>query len=123
MLPFLARHVICPVHEQLLRRPTFRYLRGLEESQWLSPDDIGALQREKLKALLDHARTNTRFYRQRFELGGLNSDLSDPLEALHRIPLLDKAQIRSSIDDMLWQDASGGRTAVKVFSSSTGGST
>ena len=39
---YLARYVICPIHERLLRRPTFRYLRELEQSQWAAPADLRA---------------------------------------------------------------------------------
>ena len=37
--------------EQLLRRPTFTYLRELERSQWLSRQEIEQLQLQKLQNL------------------------------------------------------------------------
>jgi phenylacetate-CoA ligase len=118
MLPVIARRLICPAHEALLGRPTLRYLRELERSQWTSPDELRAVQGAKLRALLRHAHAHTPFYRRRFREAGIDRDPDDPLEALGRLPLLGKSEIRASIDDMLWHDAPGGLTE-----HNTGGST
>lgn len=118
MVPLIARHVICPMHERLLGRPTFQYLGELERSQWFAPADLRALQRVKLKALLEHARENTRFYRRRFAAAGIDVRQLDPFDALNAVPLLDKAQIRESLDDMIWRGTPRG-----VFRFDTGGST
>ncbi len=118
MLPLIARHLICPVHEWLLGRRTFRYLGELERSQWFAPDDLRALQRTKLRALLRHAQANTRFYERRIGQAGIDIETTDPFDILIRLPLLDKAEIRASIDDMVWHDAPGG-----LHRFSTGGST
>lgn len=113
MLGFWAGHVIAPLHEAVLRRPTFACLRELERSQWASPQEIRALQRRKLKALLRHAWSTTPFYRDR--IGRMEQHPSggdrggcDPFEILSRIPTLTKSTIRCSIDQMLWRDAPGG---------------
>jgi phenylacetate-CoA ligase len=118
MLPLIARHLICPVHEWLLDRPTFQCLRELERSQWASPDDLKMLQRAKLRALLRHAGTQTPFYRERFRAAGVDIEGDDPLEAIERLPILEKPEIRAYIDQMLWFDAPGG-----LFAHNTGGST
>ena len=115
--PF-ARHLVCRLHERLLRRRTFRYLRELEWSQWASPDDVRDLQRKKLGALLRHAHSSSRFYRGRFEASGVDPERLDPFEDLRKIPLLTKAEIRAGLNDMVWHDAPGG-----LFESNTGGST
>ncbi len=117
MWPFVSRHLICPVHEWLLRRPTFRCLRELDRSQWYAPDDLRALQRAKLKALLRHADANTPFYRNRLRRAGVDVGADDPFDVLSHLPLLDKDEIRASIDAMTWQEAPGG-----VFEQNTGGS-
>ena len=44
----LARHLIYPLHERLMKRPTFPYLAELERSQWLSRSAMQKLQEEKL---------------------------------------------------------------------------
>lgn len=118
MLPVISRHLICPAHEWLLSRRTFRYLRELESSQWLSPDDLREVQRVKLRALFGHASANTVFYRRRFVEAGVDLPWDDPFEALRRLPLLGKKEIRACGDAMLWHDAPGG-----LFPHNTGGST
>ena len=49
---YVARHCIYPLHEFLFRRPTFSYLAELEDTQWLSREEIEILQGRKLLALL-----------------------------------------------------------------------
>jgi phenylacetate-CoA ligase len=118
MLPSIARHVVCPIHELLLRRRTFRYVRELERSQWSAPDDLRELQRVKLTALLRHAQADTAFYARRLAEVGVDLADANPFHLLTALPLLDKAVIRASIDEMLWRGVPGG-----LFRSSTGGST
>lgn len=76
MSAFAAKHLIYPIHERLLKRKTFRYLRAMEASQWHAPTDILELQRTKLLALLRHARAVSPFYRARLgdESEGISSD-------------------------------------------------
>lgn len=114
----VARKLICPFHERLLSRPTFRYLRELQTSQWTSPDGLRELQRRKLADLLRHAANHTPFYRRRFRDAGVNVISDDPFDCLAALPLLDKHTIRAQRDDLTWPDAPGG-----LHELSTGGST
>ena len=118
MVPWLARHLIVPLHERLVGRRTFAFLHELMITQSLAPDELRALQRSKLRDLLMHAASNTRFYRQWFREAGVDVQTDDPLDVLAALPLLDKATIRDSLGHMLWRDAPGGLTR-----SETGGST
>ena len=52
----LAGKVVYPLQESAFRRPTFRYLAELEQTQWLSRAEMEQLQVEKLRALLDDLR-------------------------------------------------------------------
>lgn len=108
MRPSIVRNIIYPLHEKLLRRRTFRYLNELTQSQWLSPDDLRLLQVNKLRNLLRHAYDHTPLYRDRINEAGIDINKIDSLEILQRLPLLDKNQIRSSLQDMLWKKAPGG---------------
>jgi len=118
MVPWIARNFICPLHERLLGRPTMRYVRDLEASQWWSPDELVEFQREKLRALLHHAWSNVPFYRARLDEANIKPQRDDPFDALKRLPMLDKTQIRADLSDMLWHRAAGG-----LFKYNTGGST
>lgn len=115
---YLARHVIYPFHERLLRRPTFRYLRELEQSQWAAPADLRTLQRSKLGLLLRHAQRHTPFYRRWFREAAIDVHQRDSIATLRGLPLLDKGTICAHVDEMLWRDVPGG-----LFRQCTGGST
>ena len=118
------------MHERLMRRPTLRYARELERSQWWSPDQLRELQRTKLRDLFRHARTNVPFWRDRLDPARFHLEeadpepqalacaesaraealgsAGDPLAVLREIPLLDKTRIRESLEDLVWAGAPGG---------------
>lgn len=117
MWPVVARRFFYPLHERLLRRPTMRFTHRLEDSQWESPDALRALQESKLRTLLRHAQTHTRFYRRRIRLCGIDLHAERLGEQLGKLPLLDKEDVRTAAEEMVWRDAPGG-----LFRSHTGGS-
>jgi len=108
MLSFLSRHIICPLHERLVGRPTFSRLRELERHQWLTRDEIQRLARTKLQALLVHAARNTRFYARRFTEARIDPGSADPGDALRVLPLMRKADIRQNAESLAWPQAPGG---------------
>ena len=118
MIPTISRYLICPLHERLLGRDTFRFARILEASQWLAPTDLKQLQQTKLSALFRHAVSNTSFYRERLRRAGVEPTTDEPGAVLSSIPPLTKQDIRESAAEMVWRDAPHG-----VFRSHTGGST
>ena len=99
MIPWLARHIACPVHERLLRRPTFRCLRELERSQWWSPDQLRSLQRDKLGRLLRHAADKTPLYRRRLREVGVTLMFSGLKHQVMRL------FVQSGLVDELGRDA------------------
>ena len=117
MWPWLARNLVCPLHEGLLHRPTFARLRALEKSQWSAPDELRALQGCKLRALLGHAADRTRFYADRFRAAGIDPRRDDPFEILKDLEPVSKADLRVHRDELVWRDAPGG-----LFECNTGGS-
>ena len=117
MWPWLARNLVCPLHEGILHRPTFKSLRALEESQWAAPDEIRALQGCKLGALLRHAADHTPFYAQRLRAAGVDPRRDDPFDILQTLEPVSKADLRTHRDDLVWRDAPGG-----LFECNTGGS-
>jgi len=119
MHPWMVRHLIQPVHERLLARHTFACLRELMRQQWWAPTELARLQDVKLLALLRHAHARIPFYRKRLEDAGVDphNAVADVRTALSKLPLLDKTQIRSHLQQMVWFDAPGG-----TFRFNTGGS-
>lgn len=117
MIPLVARYLVLPLHEWLIGRRTFAFLRSLEESQWLSPADLRALQERKMRALFRHAHSRIPFFRRRFEKAGIDVMSASGADMLSSLPLLEKEDIRCHATDMLWREAPGG-----LIESSTGGS-
>lgn len=113
------RHVLYPVYETgLRRRRTLAYLAEYQRDQWLSPEQIAALQWQRLKRLLDHCQREVPYYRRRWrELGITPADIRS-LDDYARLPLLTKADIRDHYDELKadsWRD--------RLLTKATGGST
>ena len=70
--PWLSRRVVYPLHERLLKRPTFAYLESLEESQWLSRAELERLQARKLTRLLQTAAKHSPWHAERILTAGLD---------------------------------------------------
>ena len=105
------------LQEQLLRRPTFSYLRELEHSQWLPREELERLQLQKLQRLLGVAIQHCPWHAERIRASGL--DLSCPLKLadFQKLPTMDKAEAAANRDQLIWRDAPGG-----AFRYNTGGS-
>lgn len=117
MWPPLTRNLFIPLHESILGRQTLRYARRLERSQWFAPTQLHDLQRQKLRELLHHLATHVPYYNWlRKESAAIND--ADPFQLLHRIPPIDKSEIRRHADQLVWNHAPGG-----LHRYSTGGST
>ncbi len=117
MLSAIARHIVFPIHERILRRRTVLYGRRLEASQWFSPDELVEFQCHKLRDLLCHAEQQTPFYRRRIRDADIDVRTDDPWQMLARLPLFSKNDIRQNPNDLLWRGAPGG-----VFPYATSGS-
>ena len=118
MNPWLAGHLVFPLHEWMVGRDTLRLSRALEASQWWSPVELAQAQHKKLAALFDHVQANVPFYCDRLRKADAGLADSDPFDTLRCLPLLDKADIRANESAMLWRDAPGG-----LHRLNTGGST
>jgi phenylacetate-CoA ligase len=92
MHPYAVKHIITPLQEGLVGRPTLSYLRDLEKSQWLPAEALRDLQTQKLRLLARHAYRHCPFYRDRFDDAGVDPDKID-LNSLADLPTLAKADI------------------------------
>jgi phenylacetate-CoA ligase len=116
----LLRDVAYPL--VLLRRGELaerRYLREFEQTQFLSPEEIRALQWQRLRRLLDHAYHCCPFYRDRFDAAGLIPSDMRALEDLRALPALEKSDIQERRDDLIAR----GWPADDLLPNHTGGST
>jgi phenylacetate-CoA ligase len=91
----------------------------MEKTERLSPDEVRARQRDRLKSLLVHAAGHVPFYRARFAEAGVDPRALRGPEALAALPVVTKEMLRTRRDEFLSDDAeSRGATP-----NATGGST
>lgn len=119
MIAAAVRNVIYPLHEALLRRPTFSYLQSLEKSQYLDREEVEQLQMKRLKILLRNAHAHTAWYRELIDGVGLDLGSDQPLtlEDLRSLPTMDKQTATQHGDKMVWKTVPGG-----AYPYNTGGS-
>jgi len=116
--PSISRRVVYPLHERLMKRPTFEYLEALERSQWLSRDALEQLQTEKLNHLLRVAAQHSPWHAERFAGAGLDVSRGEvSLSDLQRLPSMTKRDARDNVEHIRWQGVPGG-----AFPYNTGGS-
>src|SRR5208283_194096 len=72
------------------------YLRELRRTQWLSADELQAVQLRRLRDLLQDASANVPYYRSLFQKLGATPDDFRELSDLSRLPVLEKQQIREN---------------------------
>ena len=118
----LSRHFFYPLWDLKDGRRRLRILRELNRTQWLPLATLRQRQHERLERILRYAAVNSPYYQRVFRERGF--DPHDPgLAELHGLPLLTKAIIRSSTDEILsrefprsalGQHKTGGSTGVAL---------
>ncbi len=108
--------ILFPLHERLKRHSTVPVRRSLEHSQWLPTEVLAARQLDDLRAFLQAVGSEVPYYRALFAKQGFQPRELESLDDLRRLPLLDKATIRSHSESMVRE---GARHLVQ---SNTGGS-
>jgi phenylacetate-CoA ligase len=98
-----------PLQERLKRHSTVKVHRALERSQYLPPDRLQALCLSRLWRLLLRAQYQVPYYRDQFAALGLDAscsfDMESSMQALQRLPLLDKRLIREQTTRLRADDA------------------
>lgn len=98
---------------------THRYLQELERTQWLSSDELQALQFAKIQQLVKHAYENVPFYRQRYQAIGFEPDDLKSLADFEKLPFLTKDDIRQYREEIVAQNFPRNQ----LIANETGGST
>lgn len=120
-IPRALANGVYRAQEWALRRPTFAMLAELERSQWSSREEIEALQRVRLNALLDSALRHSPWHAERIRAAGLDGQIGArtlALRDLRRLPTMTRSDARTHVERLVWRDAPGG-----VVRYTTGGST
>jgi len=96
------------------------YLRELRRTQWISADELQAVQLRRLRTLLRDAAANVPYYQALFQkLGAIPDDFRE-LSDLSRLPLLEKQQVRENPDQFLNRRFDRNRLIEDHTSGSTG---
>jgi len=94
--PFF-RSVMFPLWETRVRhRPTVERWQELRRTQWLSLDELHALQSKALASLIDHTYAHVPYYKDRFDAAGVApTDIRNP-EDLLKLPILRRDDLRTA---------------------------
>jgi phenylacetate-CoA ligase len=97
--------LLFPLQEQFKRHTTVSVRRRMEDSEYWAPERLEKLRLERLRRLLLRAQTQVPYYRALFAETGFDARDVQSLDALARLPLLDKALIRRHSADLRAGDA------------------
>jgi phenylacetate-CoA ligase len=98
---------------------TLHYEREFEATQYLSPEEVRALQLDRLRRLLDHAYWNCPFYRERLDRLGMVPGDVKTLTDLRNVPILEKRDLQERGNTLLAR----GWPGHDLLANHTGGST
>jgi phenylacetate-CoA ligase len=117
---FEAYFATMPVHHWLIRSSSREIYLDLKKTEWLSKEELEALQFHKLQRLLQHAYVHVPYYRDAMRAAGVHPLDATSLADLRRLPLLSKDDVRRSLYFGLFADNHRKRQMRKI---STSGST
>lgn len=118
MLTSLSKNVFYPLWELKDKSKRLQYLRGLNQTQWLSHSELMERQWTMLKSIVDYAYTHCPYYRELWGGGHLYNGLKT-LEDFRRLPILSKQAVRGNTDRLI----SDMQSASELRKAKTGGST
>lgn len=76
------------------------YIGDLKSVELLSSDEIAQLQEGRIRELLKHAYTNSRFYKALYDDKGITFDKLDSVD-FKTVPIVDKPQLMGAFDDVV----------------------
>jgi phenylacetate-CoA ligase len=100
LMSAMSRYVFSPLWDLKDGRTRLRILRELNRSQWLPPETLRARQAERLGQMLRYAAAHSPYYQRVFREQRFDPANFRP-EEFQALPLLTKAIIRSSTEEML----------------------
>jgi phenylacetate-CoA ligase len=111
----IFRSVLFPLWEQHVRqRPVVERWHELRRTQWLSTDELHAMQQARVAELLAHAYGNVPFYRRRFDDAGVT-----PADGLAALPILRRADLQRA--GTAWASTAAPLPTVRKQTSGTSG--
>jgi phenylacetate-CoA ligase len=114
----LAKKALLPVLDLCRGRNVAEYWKILESNQWLKRENLADLQQRKIRALLKHAYENVPYYHRVFKERGLNPNDIGTLEDLKKVPILKKARISATPQELTARNVSQ-REIIACYTSGT----
>lgn len=96
----LVASILFPLHEWLKKHDTVRIKRKLEQSQWLSQEEITSNADQRLAKFLAKAALDVPYYRDVYQHLNLTPDAIASKSALAALPFLDKSIIRNNFEQL-----------------------
>jgi len=115
MYTSLVANIFFPLHERLKQHTTVKVKKSMEQSQWMTIEQIKQLQLVRLQSLLSYADKNVPYYKQLFKKQDFDVEIQS-LDDLKKLPFLTKREIRENLENL----KSSGATDLMCFN--TGGS-
>jgi len=114
------KNVIFSMMEFIKGTSIQKYLRWLNKTQWLKPEELKRIQNKKLRALVKHAYENVPYYHHTFRVLNLKPDDIKSKDDLQKVPILTKEMIRKNFSDLIAVNMSRSRFIETRSSGSTG---
>jgi len=113
--------LLMPLHHWVVSFPALRYYYQLRRTQWCTPEQVRALQEQRLRELIRYAHRHVPYYRELFDRLGIEPDAIRTLDDLARIPPLTKDDIRANLHFDLMSDRHVKRQMLPITTSGSTG--
>jgi phenylacetate-CoA ligase len=96
----LVAKLLFPLHEKLKKHSTVKIFKSLEQTQWLSTDEISALQQKRLAEFMQNIYEHVPYYRQVLDQAGLTGSDISSVGDLAKLPFLTKQLIKDNFEQL-----------------------
>ncbi|MDO9087620.1 MAG: hypothetical protein Q7U53_15535 [Anaerolineaceae bacterium] len=94
--------IVLNIHKGITGRRILESLDDLNDTQWLSRNQLLSMQQEKLLHLVDYAYQWVPYYKRIFDMIGLHpKDFHEDISIISKLPILTKAIIRENWNDLI----------------------
>ena len=116
------RQFALQLYEKTTDRKIISRLKELNQTQWLSSDELLALQQNKLQRLVEYAYQNVPYYHHIFDQIGFHpNDLLKDQTIFSQLPIITKTIIRKNFLDLQSTDSNIRKQMSKLATSGSTG--
>lgn len=108
------------LYNQRCRNGFSKNLEWLREAEWWSASKIEQFQERKFVEIVRHAYATVPFYRNLYDLYGVDIDRIKSLSDIHKLPTIEKSDIKNNLEGLISEQYSGRRLIRQLTSGTTG---